>query len=182
MRLLACILLVLAALLSRAQATPAPEPKRANPAILDAGREQNIAGLVEFVVAFARVAVREDEEVAGWDLIRRQKDWEAWLKKNLCVERIPETNHVRVSFRDGNATEQAIIVNLVVNYYLRIYVASRRDFTMDGIKQVKLILADLCRRGRITAEERAKREEAFLKREEEYLRTLPKLLEPAKER
>jgi hypothetical protein len=176
----ACIsLFLLAAALSRVQATPAREAKPAKPAIIDAGREQNIAGVLDVIVMDARVAVRENKDVAELPIIRRQKDWEAWLKKNLCVERIPETNHVRVSFRDGNADEQAAIINVVVNYYLDTDVARRREFHLKAIKSSKAALEDKVRIGLITAEQKAKAEEKLKKYEEDNLRTLPALIESA---
>jgi hypothetical protein len=182
MRCFTCLfLLLLASTLGRVQAAPVPERKDAKPAVIDAGAEAGIAGVLEGVVWGARVGVRENEKVAGLELIRRQKDWESWLKKNLRLERVKDTNLVRVSFQDGSPEEQATIVNVVVDYYLKHDVASTRDSLTQSLKGTRDRYAALRRAGKVTEEELAK-VEARLKKREEYIRTLPALVEHAKAR
>jgi hypothetical protein len=112
--------------LTYVQAAPVPKHKDATPAIIDAGTQEQIAAVIENVTWGARVGVREDKKVAGLDIIRRQKDWESWLKKNLRFERIEDTNRVRIGFRDGSPQEQAAIINVVVDYYLKTDVGRER--------------------------------------------------------
>lgn len=120
MRCVTCLSLgLLAATLLNVQAAPAPKPKNATPAVLDAGREDHIAGVMEDIVDWARVGVRENKKVADLDLIRRQKDWESWLKKNLRFEKIKDSSRFRLGFREGSPQEQAAIINVVVDCYLK---------------------------------------------------------------
>jgi hypothetical protein len=179
MRWLTCFCLLLAITPAYVQAAPAPKPQPA--AVINAGSEKNIVAVLEEVVWFARVGVREDEKVAGLDIIRRQKDWESWLKKNLRVERVKDTNLVRVSFRDGNQEEQAAIINVVVDYYLKNDVGSTRKSLTETLTRNRQTLDELVRKGRITGDRKAKAEEK-LKKDEEYIRALPVLVEHAKPR
>jgi hypothetical protein len=182
MRCLTCLcLLLFAATLARIQAAPVPERKDAKPAVIDAGCEKHVAWVLEDVVSGARVGVRENDKVANLELIRRQKDWELWLKKNLVLERVKGTNLVRVSFRDGNRDEQAAIVNVVVDYYLKNDVASRRDFQKKAITMTEQVLDHLRRNGKLTEKEWAEAKEKN-KQREEYIRTLPALVEHAQPR
>jgi hypothetical protein len=184
MRSFTCFCLLLFATTSiRVQAAPAPKHKDATPAVIDAGCEDHIAGVMESVVIWARVGVRENKKVAGLAIVCRQKDWEAWLKKNLRFERIEGTNRVRVSFRDGNREEQAAIINAVVDYYLTKDVGSRRDSMTVGLKKLRdsFNASRRNRPGKTTAKQVAEAEESF-KKKEERIRRLPTLVEHAKAR
>ena len=171
--------LAIVAALSYSQAAPVPKRTNAKPAVIDAGTERNIAGVLENVVSGARVGVRENKEVAGLAIVRRQEDWEAWLKKNLRVERIKGTNLVHVSFQDGNAKEQAAIINVVVDYYLKNDVSSWRNHLTCELKSIKDRVETRRQAGKLTPEDAAKTEKAIKKREE-YIRTLPALVEHSK--
>lgn len=172
-------LLAITAALPRSQAAPVPKRTNAKPAVIDAGTEKNIEGAIWYLVNWARVAVRENEKVANLDIVRRQKDWEAWLKKNLCAERVKGKNLIHVSFQDGNAKEQAAIINVVVDYYLKNEVGRTRDSEKKRLETLRSRFAARHRAGRITAEQAAKAEESFKEREES-IRTLPALVEHAK--
>jgi uncharacterized protein involved in exopolysaccharide biosynthesis len=161
------------------QAAPAPKPTNAKPAVINAGTEKNIAGVLENVVWGARIAVRENKDVADLPIVRRQKDWESWLKKNLRVERAKDTNLVRVSFQDGNAKEQAAIINVVVDHYLKNDIGSRRASLQKTLERMKGVIEGRRRAGKLTPEQAAKADKDFKKREE-YIKTLPALVEPAK--
>ena len=173
-----CLLAVIAAL-PQSQAAPVPKRTNAKPAVIDAGTEKNIAGVLENVVWGARVGVRENDKVANMDIVRRQKDWEAWLKKNLRVERVKGKNLVCVSFQDGNGKEQAAIINVVVDYYLKNDVGSSREHLSKGLKSLKDRVESQRRRGKLSPEEAAEAEKA-IKKHEEYIQTLPVLVEHAK--
>lgn len=175
---LLCLLLIVTAS-AQLLSAPVRESKYAKPAVINAGTEKNIAWVLDSVVSGARVGVRKDKEVAGLALVRRQKDWEAWLKKNLRVERVPGTNLVRVSFRDGSPEEQMAIIDVVVDYYLEHDVGFRRDSETKGLKRSREKIDARRRAGKITAEQATEWEEYFKKREE-HIRTLPKLAEYAK--
>jgi uncharacterized protein involved in exopolysaccharide biosynthesis len=136
---------------------------------------------LDSVVSGARVGVRENEKVAKLPIVRRQKNWEAWLKENLRVERIQDSNRVRVSFMDGNAEEQAAIINVVVEYYLKNDVGHRQDSEKRILQRLRDKLDPMRHGKKLTAEQAAKVEEGIKKREE-YLKTLPALIEPAKAR
>jgi hypothetical protein len=184
MRSFTCFCLLLFATTSiRVQAAPAPKHKDATPAVIDAGCEKNIAWILERFVSCGRIGVHQNENVAGLDIIRRQKDLESWLKKNLRFERIEGTNRVRVSFRDGNREEQAAIINAVVDYYLTKDVGSRRDSMTVGLKKLRdsFNASRRNRPGKTTAKQVAEAEESF-KKKEERIRRLPTLVEHAKAR
>jgi uncharacterized protein involved in exopolysaccharide biosynthesis len=176
-----CLLTIVAAL-PYSQAAPAPKRTDAKPAVINAGTQKNIVWILENVVSDARIAVRENKEVADLPIVRRQKkDWEAWLNKNLRVERVERTNLVRVRFQDGNREEQVAIINAVVDYYLKNDIGSRRASLTALVKGSRQDLAELVARGKLTVEEVAKAE-AGIKKREEYIRTLPALVEHAKDR
>lgn len=182
MRCLTCLFVLLSAVaLSRVEAAPVPEHKDAKPAVIDAGTEKNIAGVLEGVVWGARVGVRENEKVAGLALIRGQKDWQGWLKKNLHLERVERTTLIRISFKDGNREEQAAIINVVVDYYLKHDVDDTRASLKRAVELIRSCLLSDRRRGKITEEQFAKGMED-LKKREERIRRLPALVEPAKAR
>ncbi|MHB1423769.1 MAG: hypothetical protein ACYC3I_11355 [Gemmataceae bacterium] len=168
------------AVLPYSQAAPRPKRTNAKPAVIDARTEKNIAGVLWNIVWDARVAVREDEKVSKMDIVRKQKDWEAWLKKNLRVERVKETNLVHVSFQDGNAKEQAAIINIVVDYFLKNDIDPKRNFEETALRTALNGIAAEFRMGHITAEEKAKREEGWREGCEKTIRELPKLIEHAK--
>jgi hypothetical protein len=166
--------------LPNSQAAPRPKRTSATPAVLKAGTESYIAGALESIVWDARVAVREDEKVSKMDIVRRQKDWESWLKKNLRTERVKDTNRIHVSFLDGNAKEQAAIINVVVDYYLKSDIAGRRKFIEEMLQSGLAGNASEFRQGRLTAEQKAKRDEDAKKAAEKLIDELPKLVEHAK--
>jgi uncharacterized protein involved in exopolysaccharide biosynthesis len=120
------LLAVLVALPS-SHAAPAPKRTNAKPAVIDAGKDKNVAGVLAGLVHVAPKVIRENKEVSDLVAIRHQYDWGAWVKKNLRVERIKNTNFVRISFQDGNAKEQAVIINAVVGHYLKTDVGSKRN-------------------------------------------------------
>ncbi|HZV07191.1 MAG TPA: hypothetical protein VE999_19065 [Gemmataceae bacterium] len=172
-------LLAIISVLSRVQAAPAPKRTNAKPAVINVGTEKNIAGILENVVSGARVGVRENEKVANMDIVRRQKDWESWLKKNLRVERVKDTNLVHVSFQDGNAKEQAAIINVVVDYYIKTDVGRRRETFTKSLQTARAQLEALRTRKRVTPDQISRAEER-IKTREEQIRMLPALVEHAK--
>lgn len=169
-----CLLAILA-FLPQSQAAPVPKPTKAKPAVINAGTEKNIAGVLENIVWDARLAVRHNKDVADLPIVRQQKDWEVWLKKNLRVERVNDTNLVRVSFQDGKSKEQTAIINVVVDYYLKNDVGSRRESLKRTLQRVKDRVESKRRAGKLTPEQAAKAEEGIKKREER-IRTLPALV------
>jgi hypothetical protein len=181
MRCFTCLCILLATLLSIVQAAPVPERKDAKPAVIDAGTEDNIPGLMESIVWGARVGVRENEKVAGLGIIRQQKDWQGWLKKNLHLERVERTTLIRVSFKDGSREEQAAIINVVVDYYLKHDVDDTRASLKRAVELIRSCLRSDRRMGKITEEQFAKGMED-LKKREERIRRLPALVEHAKDR
>lgn len=177
-RLTCFCLFALIAALPPMQAAPAPKRTNARAAVINAGTEKNIEAVSWYLVNFARIAVRENENVAKMDIIRRQKDWESWLKKNLRFERVKDTNLVRVSFQDGNAKEQTAIINVVVDYYIKNDVVPRRDLLKKTVEDYRRRLVDPKIRRRYTAQRLAKAEED-LKEREENIQKLPALVEHA---
>jgi uncharacterized protein involved in exopolysaccharide biosynthesis len=175
-----CLLVIIVAL-PYSQAAPAPKRTNAKPAVINAGTEKNIRGVLENIVSGARIGVRENEKVANLNIVRRQKDWESWLKKNLRVERVEGGNLVRVSFQDGNSKEQAAIINVVVDYYLKNDVGETRDSLTRSLKRARENVEGMRRAGKITADRAAKAETVFKKRED-YIQALPALVETAKPR
>jgi hypothetical protein len=175
-----CLLAFVIAL-SYSQAAPVPKRTDATPAVLDAGTENHVAWVLADVVSGARIGVRENEKVANLPLVRRQKNWEEWLKKNLSLERVRGTNQVRVYFQDGSPEERAAIINVVVDHYLKNDVGSRRDKMTSLIKKTRAKLDGPNHRGKITKEVAAKME-AAIKKHEEYIQSLPVLVEHAKAR
>ncbi len=172
-------LLAIISLLSHIQAAPVPKPTNAKPAIINAGIDKNIEGIREYLVNWARVAVRENEKVANMDIVRRKNDWESWLKKNMRVERVKGTNIVHVSFADGNAKEQAAIINVVVDYYVKNEVGSWRDTLTKSLQRARGRLEALRSRKRVTPEQISRAEEE-IKQREEQIQMLPALVEHAK--
>lgn len=182
MRRFTCVcLLLFIAPSAQVTSAPVPESKDAKPAIINAGSEANIAGVLENIVWGARVGVRENKKVSELPIIKGQKDWEAWLKKNLRVERVADTKLVRVSFRDGSREDQAAIINVVVDYYLINDIGRRRATLKSDLEQSRVIVAQLAARGKFTAKEVAEAEKS-IKKAEERIRALPSLVEHAKVR
>ena len=178
--LVLCLVTFIAAL-PDSQAAPAPKRTDAKPAVINAGTEQSVRWLQERLVSCAHIAIDQDKKVAELAIVRQQKDLVPWLEKNFRIERIPDTKNIRVSFRDGNREEQAAIINLVVDDFLQTQVGSRRDSQTAGNKRATERLDEMLRRGMITAKERAKAE-VKSKKDEEYVRKLPVLVEHAKAR
>lgn len=172
-------LLAVVAVLPYTQAAPVPKSTMVKPAVIDARTENNVAWVLEGVAICSGGGLSEDKKVAELDIVRGQKDREAWLRKNIRVERVKNTNLVRVSFQDGNAKEQAAIVNAVVDYYLNRDVRERRNQEKQSLERSKARLDKWRRNGKLTPEEAAKWEEE-LKKDEEYIRTFPALVEHAK--
>jgi uncharacterized protein involved in exopolysaccharide biosynthesis len=165
------------AMLPDSQAAPAPKRIAA---IIDAGSDKNIEGVLEDVVDHARVGVREHPEVSKLPIVRQhKKNLGAWLKKNLRLERIPRTNRVYVRFREGNQEEQAAIINAIVDSYLKEIVGKRRASFIHELNTYKRASDAMRRRGKtIDLVQEAK----DIKKREERVRTLPALVEHAKSR
>lgn len=167
------------------QAAPVPKRTNAKPAVIDAGTELHARSVQERVVSLAHIAILDDKKVAEFAIVRRHlrdpkdtRELIAWLEKNFRIVRVKGKNLIRVSFQDGNAKEQAAIINLVVDHYLKTVIGSRRDHAMRAIKSIKDANDALRRRGKLTPEEAAEAEKAIEKREED-IRALPALVEHA---
>lgn len=179
-------LLAITAGLPRSQAAPAPKRTNATPAVINAGTEQHARSVQQRVVSLAHIAILEDKKVAEFVIVRRHlhdpkdtRELISWLEKNFRIERVKGKKLIRVSFQDGNAKEQAAIINLVVDHYLKTVIGSRRDHATRALKRAKDRIDALRQRGKLTPEEATKAEEEFKKREED-IRSLPALVEHAK--
>ena len=179
-----CLIAIVTAL-PQGQAAPVPKRTNAKPAVINAGTEQHSRSVQERVVSLAHIAILEDKKVAELAIVRRHlhdlkdtRELISWLEKNFRIERVKGKNLIRVSFLDGNAKEQASIINVVVDHYLKTVIGSRRDHAMRAIKSIKDANDALRRRGRLTQEEAAEAEKAIEKREED-IRALPALVEHA---
>ena len=107
------------------------------------------------------------------------KELISWLEKNFQIERRPDTKLIYVRFRDGKPEEQAAIINIVVDDFLKNHVDNRRDSLTRLMNMDRAALDARRRNGKVTAEQAAKVRESFKKREE-YIKTLPALVEHAK--
>ncbi len=176
------------------QGAPAPKRQDAKPAIIDAGNEGNIVGVLANLSAGRSAQHRapiHEEKVAKLAIVCQEKDALGWLGKNLRVERIEGTNLVRISLRVGSPGEQATIVNAVVDQYLE-EVGRTRDSLTRSLEMVRIRREDiLARWAKLTAKGRPPTPEqladmekgkAKLKKDEEYIRVLPALVEHAKVR
>lgn len=180
-----CLLAILAAL-PHVNAAPAPKRTNATPAVINAVTEQNRQGVQQRLVSRAHIAILQDKKAAELAIVRSHvrdpkdtKELIAWLEKNFRVERVKDTNRLRVSFEDGNAKEQAAIINVVVDDYLKTHVAPMRELFKKSAETLRQRLADPNARRRYTAEKLAKMEEG-IKMNEERIQTLPALVEHAK--
>lgn len=180
-----CLIAIVAAL-PQSQAAPVPKRTSARPAVIKAGNQQHIQWVQERLVSYAHIAILQDKKVADLAIVRRHlqdpkdtKELIAWLEKNFRIERVKGKNLVRVSFQEGNAKEQGAIINAVVDYFLKNNVGSTRDHLTKVLRTMKASVEAERRAGNLTAEEAAKAEESFKKREE-YIETLPALVEAAK--
>lgn len=178
-RVIFLCLSVLIAALPNMQGAPAPKRTNAKPAVINAGAEKHITWVLDILEIHAPTAVRQNEKVANMDIVRRQKDLEVWLKKNLRVASVKGKNLVHVSFQDGNPKEQATIINVVVDFYLNNDLRERRNFEKQMLKLDRAILDARRRAGRLAPQAEAEAEKNFKKREE-YIRALPTLVEHAK--
>lgn len=180
-----CLIAILAAL-PHMQAAPAPKRTNATPAVIKAGTETNIQWIQERVISCAHIAIHKDKIICELAIVRSRvhdpnnaKELVSWLEKNFRVERVKDKNLVSVSFQDGNAKEQAAIINLVVDDFLKKQVEPRRDLLTKTVENSRRLLTEPKIRRRYTAEKLAKAEEALKKREEE-IQKLPALVEHAK--
>jgi hypothetical protein len=171
-------------------AAPVPERKGAKPAVINAGTQQNLEWVQQRLVSYAHIAILQEKKVAELAIVRRHisdpkdtKELVSWLEKNFRFARVPDTKLLRVSFRDGTPEEQAAIINLVVEDFLKRQVGDRRDSMTQRIKSIRKWLADPDPRARreLTQEKLAEAEK-LLDKHEEYIRTLPALVERAKVR
>ena len=174
-------LLAVIAALPHIEAAPVPKRTNPKPAVINAGSEDNIASVSDSIRTYAGIALRLNKKVSDLPIVCRHKAGEAWLQKNLRVERIARGSLVRIRFLDGTPAEQAAIINVVVDYVLKEDFGARRETEQDTVKRCRIAIKKLRSRGLITAEEAAKAEEK-LKKREEYIRKLPALVEHAKAR
>jgi polysaccharide biosynthesis transport protein len=72
-------------------------------------------------------------------IVKSQKDPAAWLDKNLKVSSIPKTEIVEVGLTSGNAKENAMLVNAVVDAYFSEVVDAARKRIDDRISDLKRI-------------------------------------------
>lgn len=170
------------------QAAPAPKRTNAKPAVINAGTDQHVKWVLQRLVSCAHIAILRDKKVAELAIVRRHlhdpkdtKELISWLEKNFRVECMPKTKLIHVSFRDGTPGEQAAIINLVINDFLKNQVGSQRDSLQRALERMKSAIEGRRRAGKYTLEQATKAEEDFKKREE-YIKTLPALVEPAKAR
>lgn len=182
---LLCLLAVFA-VLPCMQAAPAPKRTNAKPAVIKAGTETNIQWVRERVITCAHIAIHADKNVSELAIVRSRvsdpndaKELVSWLEKNFRIERVKGKNLVCVSFQDGNAKEQAAIINLVVDDFLKKQVGSRRDTLTRSLERSRQRLADPIFRGRNTVQKLTEMEEG-LKKSEEQIQALPALVEHAK--
>jgi hypothetical protein len=170
------------------QAAPVPEGKKAKPAVINAGTERNVQWVQERLVSCAHIAILRDKKVAELAIVRRHisdpkdtKELVSWLEKNFRFQRVPDTKLLRISFRDGTPEEQAAIINLVVEDFLKRQVGDRRDSMTRSIQSLRKDLADPRIRDPLKEPGLDKVQES-LNKQEEYIRTLPALVEKAKAR
>lgn len=180
-------LLAISATLPYMEAAPAPKRTNARPAVIKAGTETYIQWVRERVISCAHIAILRDPKVAELAIVRSHvsdpketRELIAWLERNFRVERVKGKNHVQIGFQDGDAKEQAAIINVVVDDFLKNQVGSRRETEKKWLERSRALLAAPITRRQHTAEELAKAEEDLLKKSEEYLQTLPALVEHAK--
>lgn len=183
MRHLLCVSLLTAItiVLPNSKAAPAPKRTDAKPAVIDAGTEKNIAGVLDNLAAGSGAQLRalfHKKKLIKLEIVRQQKDPRAWLGKNLRVERAEGKNLIRVSIPVGTPTEQAMIVNAVVDEYLE-EVGRRRASLREFIQSSRQLIQGAVGVGKMTQKEAAEGEET-LKKREEYVRSLPSLRERAK--
>ncbi|SRR5579883_1577294 len=181
--LFVCLLAILAAL-PHLLAAPVPKRTNAKPAVINAVTEQHVQWVQLRLTSFAHIAVLRDQKVVELAIVRRYlrdpkdtKELIAWLEKNFHIEKVKDKNLLRISFLDGNAKEQAAIINVVVDYFLKNDVEPRKD--LKRVEMTRRRLADPDYRRKRTAEQLGKMEEG-IKQREEYIRTLPALVEHAK--
>lgn len=175
-RFICVSLLLIAAVPMPLFSAPVPKRKTAKPAIIDAGKEASVDDIECRIPILARYAIRDDKKVSKMAIIRKhithfkplqKEEWDAfdkWLKKNLRIERVKDKNLVHISFRDGNAEEQAAIINASVDFYLKEEIDSRRKSIVELFKKT------------------GDGGQESLKKQKELLQKLPKLVEHAKAR
>ena len=102
----------------------------------------------------AHIAILRDKKVSELAIVRRHmkdpkdaKELIAWLEKNFRIECMPNTKLIRVNFRDGTPEEQAAIINLVVNDFLKNQVGSTRDSLTQTIKSLSRKPLSPCTQG-----------------------------------
>lgn len=180
-----CLFALIAAL-PHMQAAPAPKRTNAKPAVINAKTEQHVQWVQQRVISCAHIAILKDQKVADLAIVRGHvsdpkdtRELIAWLEKNFRVERVKGKNLIRVSFQEGNAKEQAAIINVVVDDFLKNQVVPRRDGLKKTLEEYRRNLADPIIRRKYTAQRLAKAEED-LKKREEHIQTLPALVEHAK--
>lgn len=185
--------LVIAAVPIMLFSAPVPLRKNAKPAVLSAGSEIWIRDIKETIPLTARYAIVHDEKAHKIAILRKhltawksapQKEWDAfdkWLKKNFLVERVKGKNLVRISFKDGNRDEQAAIINVVVDYYLKKDIEDRRNELNRLIRLTRGLKERNRRDPRKTKEDLADSDKE-IKKLEDRIGDLPKLVERAKAR
>jgi hypothetical protein len=112
----------------------------------------------------------------------------AWLAKNLKVENLDGTGVLRIYLAVGSRREQALLVNAIVDAHIRLEVHPKKEHLE---KTIEMIQKDLKTETKLLAtakgENKKRIEQAIiqikdnLKRSEEEIRTLPRLLELADE-
>lgn len=114
------------------------------------------------------------------------KEDETWLEQNLKVEYLDGTGVLRISLRVGNPGEQAVLANAVAQAYLRAVVRpwqEQYEKNLEALRRVlsksKMKAAASKGEAKETAEQVVIEVEDGIKRVEEELRTLPRVLELA---
>lgn len=110
----------------------------------------------------------------------------AWLAQNLKVEYLDGTGVLRVSLASGSRREQALLVNAIVHAYFQLEVDSQKQDCESRLEELKKLLK-MNQRGHAATDERVQKIQEketidvkdSIKRNEEALRTLPRLLEMA---
>jgi hypothetical protein len=110
----------------------------------------------------------------------------AWLAEHLQIESLDGTGVLRIALDTGNSLEQALLVNAVVHAYFRLEVDSQKKNCETRLKllkeMVKTLQAELRAmdgRDKKLIEHNIVEAKATIRRNEEELRTLPRLLELA---
>lgn len=182
-RLALLFLFVALPMLNVAPADQTPKEKKPLPpkqprvyALLYVGMEKNHkenARQVEKAISAMQKIVQplSEPKIKRLAVVKRQEDGRAWLDAKLHIESLKNTASVRVWLADGTPEEQEIIVNAIVKLYLKNTEWARGPLTQR--------LGDLKRQAGKAAGQEKKTIEADIRKVQEEIDGLPRLVEKA---